>query len=401
MKSHLVAATALVAAGPVCAQNLSLKPLIDVRLRHEMVDQAGLSDDAEAATIRLRAGAQAGRGPWSVLVEAQGTLALADHYDDGLHGGTLRPLVADPENVALYRAQIQYRTQAVTLTAGRQRIALDDERFVGNAAFRQNAQTFDAVRAEWTGLAGFKADLSYVWNVRTIWGVEGNGARPRSVGGDSVLGNLFYATSLGTFTGFAYLVDQREVAVQGYRLSSQTYGGRLAGSWPLSKTAKLSYALSYARQTAYRHNPNRYAADYWLADVALDVKALKLNAGYEVLGAGDGTALTSFQTPLGTNFKFQGWADKLLTTPPDGVRDLYAGAGYGWSRIGTIDALSFQATWHRFASDRLDRHYGDEIDLLASAKIRRMTVSARFARYQAAGFASDTRKLWLQTDWAF
>ena len=401
MKSHLVAASALVAAGPVCAQNLSLKPLIDVRLRHEMVDQAGLSDDAEAATIRLRAGAQAGRGPWSVLVEAQGTLALADHYDDGLHGGTLRPLVADPENVALYRAQIQYRTQAVTLTAGRQRIALDDERFVGNAAFRQNAQTFDAVRAEWTGLAGFKADLSYVWNVRTIWGVEGNGARPRSVGGDSVLGNLFYATSLGTFTGFAYLVDQREVAVQGYRLSSQTYGGRLAGSWPLSKTAKLSYALSYARQTAYRRNPNRYAADYWLADVALDVKALKLNAGYEVLGAGDGTALTSFQTPLGTNFKFQGWADKLLTTPPDGVRDLYAGAGYGWSRIGTIDALSFQATWHRFASDRLDRHYGDEIDLLASAKIRRMTVSARFARYRAAGFASDTRKLWLQIDWAF
>jgi len=401
MKSHLVAASALVAAGPVCAQNLSLKPLIDVRLRHEMVDQAGLSDDAEAATIRLRAGAQAGRGPWSVLVEAQGTLALADHYDDGLHGGTLRPLVADPENVALYRAQIQYRTQAVTLTAGRQRIALDDERFVGNAAFRQNAQTFDAVRAEWTGLAGFKADLSYVWNVRTIWGVEGNGARPRSVGGDSVLGNLFYATSLGTFTGFAYLVDQREVAVQGYRLSSQTYGGRLAGSWPLSKTAKLSYALSYARQTAYRRNPNRYAADYWLADVALDVKALKLNAGYEVLGAGDGTALTSFQTPLGTNFKFQGWADKLLTTPPDGVRDLYAGAGYGWSRIGTIDALSFQATWHRFASDRLDRHYGDEIDLLASAKIRPMTVSARFARYRAAGFASDTRKLWLQIDWAF
>jgi len=401
MKSHLVAATALVAAGPVCAQNLSLKPLIDVRLRHEMVEQAGLSDDAEAATIRLRAGAQAGRGPWSVLAEAQGTLALADHYDDGLHGGTQRPLVADPENVALYRAQIQYRTQALTLTAGRQRIALDDERFVGNAAFRQNAQTFDAVRAEWTGLAGFKADLSYVWNVRTIWGVEGNGARPRSVGGDSVLGNLSYATSLGTFTGFAYLVDQREVAVQGYRLSSQTYGGRFAGSWPLSKTAKLSYALSYARQTAYRRNPNRYAADYWLADVALDVKALKLNAGYEVLGAGDGTALTSFQTPLGTNFKFQGWADKLLTTPPDGVRDLYAGAGYGWSRIGTIDALSFQATWHRFASDRLDRHYGDEIDLLASAKIRPMTVSARFARYRAAGFASDTRKLWLQIDWAF
>ena len=47
----------------------------------------------------------------------------------------------------------------------------------------------------------------------------------------------------------------------------------------------------------------------------------------------DGVALTSFQTPLATGFKFQGWADKFLTTPPNGVRDLYAGAGYGWKKV--------------------------------------------------------------------
>lgn len=401
MKAYLVAATALVAAGPVCAQNVTIKPLLDARLRYENVDQAGLADTAEAATIRLRAGAQAGVGPWSVLAEAQGTLAVADSYYDGLHGAALRPLVADPENVSLYRAQLQYKSRTVTLTAGRQRIALDDERFVGNVAFRQNAQTFDAVRAEWTGLKGLKLDLSYVWNVRTIWGADGNGARPRSIDGDTVLANLAYATPIGTLTGFAYLVDQDEAAVQGYRLSSQTYGGRFAGSRKLSKDLKLSYSLSYARQTGYRNNPNHYAADYWLADVTLDLKAFKLNAGYEVLGASNGTALTSFQTPLGTNFKFQGWADKLLTTPPNGVRDLYAGAGYGWSKVGRIDAISLQATWHRFESDRLGQHYGDEIDLLASAKIKRTTLSARFARYAAANFATDTRKLWLQADWVF
>ncbi len=188
--------------------------------------------------------------------------------------------------------------------------------------------------------------------------MDGTGARPRRIGGSNVFGSLSYATPVGTFTGFAYLVDQDEAAVQGYRLSSQSYGGRLAGSRALSKTVKLDYALSYARQSDYRRNPNSYNADYWLADVTLDVKALKLNAGFEVLGASDGTTLTSFQTPLATGFKFQGWADKFLSTPPNGVRDLYAGAGYGWTKIGRIDAISLQVAFHRFESDRLGQHYG-------------------------------------------
>ncbi|BAK67448.1 hypothetical protein SLG_27730 [Sphingobium sp. SYK-6] len=401
MKSCLFAAAGLAAAGPACAQTVTVQPLIDARLRYEAVEQAGLPDEAHAATIRLRTGAQAGIGSWSALAEVQGTLALAGSYHDGLHGSAPRPLVADPENVALYRAQLQYRAEALTVTGGRQRIALDDERFIGNVAFRQNAQSFDAVRAEWTGLGGFKLDLSYAWSVRTIWGVDGRGARPRSIDGENIFVNLSYATPVGKVTGFAYLVDQDEADVQGYRLSSQTYGLRLSGSRSLSRTARLSYGLSYARQGDYRRNPNSYAADYWLVDLALDVKPFKLNAGYEVLGADDGMALTSFQTPLGTNFKFQGWADKLLTTPPNGVRDLYVGAGHGWTGVGEIDSVSLQATWHRFESDRLDQHYGDEIDLLASMKVKHTVFSARFARYEADALATDTSKFWLQVDWIF
>ena len=33
-----------------------------------------------------------------------------------------------------------------TVTLGRQRIVLDDHRFVGNVGWRQNEQTFDAIR---------------------------------------------------------------------------------------------------------------------------------------------------------------------------------------------------------------------------------------------------------------
>lgn len=388
----------LVAATPATAQTLTLKPLIDARLRYEQVEQDGLTLDAEAVTLRIRAGVQAGHGPLTAIVEAQGNLAIVDHRFDGLSGSAARPLIADPENVAIHRAQLALKLPVVTLTAGRQRITLDDERFVGAVGFRQNGQSFDAVRAEVTPVKGLKADLAYAWSVRTIWGIDGTGARQRAVGGDNVFANLSWTSPVGTVTGFGYWVDQDEAAVQGFRLSSRTIGARLAGTQKLGK-AKLAYQLSHARQTDMGRNPNSYEAGYWLAGVSVDLNGPKLGAGYEVLGADNGVALTSFQFPLGTNFKFQGWADKFLTTPADGVRDLYVNAGWSWKAIGPAKAVTVQAVWHRYESDRLNRSYGDELNLLASAKLGKTTASVRYADYRADGFATDTRKFWLQLDW--
>jgi len=388
----------LVAATPATAQTLTLKPLIDARLRYEQVEQDGLPLDAEAVTLRVRAGVQASHGPLTAIVEAQGNLAVVDQWFDGLSGSASRPLIADPENVAIHRAQLALKLPVVTLTAGRQRIQLDDERFVGAVGFRQNGQSFDAVRAEVTPVKGLKADLVYAWSVRTIWGIDGAGARQRAIGGDNIFANLSWASPIGTVTGFGYWVDQGEAAVQGFRLSSRTLGARLAGTQKLGK-AKLAYQLSHARQSDMGRNPNDYEAAYWLADVSVDLNGPKLGAGYEVLGADRGLALTSFQFPLGTNFKFQGWADKFLTTPADGVRDLYVNAGWSWKAIGPAKAVTVQAAWHRYESDRLNRSYGDELNLLASAKLGKTTASVRYADYRADGFATDTRKLWLQLDW--
>lgn len=384
-------------AVPAAAQTIA--PSIDVRVRHEHVDQAGLPGDADAVTTRVRAGVQVSDGRWSALAEAQGNLAIVDDYYDGLHGpATLRPLIADPQSVGLYRAQVQYRSAPLTVTAGRQRIQLDDERFVGAAGIRNNGQSFDAVRAEIVPMKGLKADVTYAWSVRTVWGIDGAGVRPQAVGGDNVFATLGWGSPIGTLTGFAYLVDQDETPVQGYRLSSQSYGIRLAGSRKLGR-ATVAWQASHARQSDYHRNPNDYRADYWLADVAIDLAGPKLGAGYEVLGADRGGALTSFQTPLSSIFKFQGWADKFTTTPPDGIRDLYANAGWGWKQIGALKAVSVQAIYHRFESDRLVRHYGNEIDLLASAKVGRTTASVRYADYDADRVATNTRKLWLQLDW--
>ncbi len=401
MKYLFALTAALAVAGPACAQPFEIKPVAEARLRYEQARQDGLPiDTSHALTARLRAGVTITSGVLSTTVVGQGSLALIDNYHDGVNGATPRPIIADPQNIALYIAQLRYQTKAVALTAGRQKIALDDERFVGNVAFRDNGQTFDAVRAELTPAQGLKLDIAFAWSARTIWGIDGTGARQQAISGDNIFANLSYVTPIGTLTGFAYLVDQDEAAVQGFRLSSQTYGLRLSGTQTLSKAAKLSYQLSHARQSDYQRHPSAYRADYWLADATLDMKGWKLNAGYEVLGTDEGAAFTSFQTPLGTNFKFQGWADKFLTTPVNGVRDHYLGGGYGWKQLGPFADVALSATWHRFRSDRLDLRYGDEWDLLASAKLDKTVLSVRYAHYAAKALATDTEKLWLQADWS-
>lgn len=386
------------AAVPAAAQTIT--PLVEARLRHEHVEQGGLPEDSDAVTARIRSGVQVSEGRWSALAEAQGNLAIVPDYFDGLHGSaTQRPLIADPQNIALYRAQLQYRSPALTVTAGRQRIALEDERFVGAAGIRNNGQTFDAVRAEVTPVKGVRADVTYAWGVRTVWGIDGAGTRQQAVSGNNVFATLGVATPLGTLTGFAYLVDQDEAVVQGYRLSSQSYGARLAGSRAFGRTV-VTWQASHARQSDYHRNPNDYAASYWLADAGVDFGGPRLGGGYEVLGASNGTALTSFQTPLAAVFKFQGWTDRFNPTPPDGLRDLYASAGWGWKQLGPLQAVPLVAAYHRMESDRLVRHYGDTLNLLAQAKVgRRTTASIRYADYQADRLFTDVRKLWLQLDW--
>lgn len=396
----LAAATAAVLPAPVAAQQV--KPLLDTRLRYENVDQDGFAYDANALTLRVRGGAEIISGPWSLLAEGEATAAIADSYDSGVNGNTRYPIVGDPANGEINRFQLQYRGFPQTLmTIGRQRINLDDQRFVGAVGWRQNEQTFDAVRLEYSGLEHVKADLTYAWSDRTIWGIDGKGARQQAVRGDNLFANLAYSSPFGTLTGFAYVVDQDEFAVSGFRLSSKTFGLRFAGNRPIGKAAKLIYAASYARQSDHHRNPQDYAADYYLVDGRIEFGGPVIGVGYEVLGADDGRPLTSFQTPLATLHKFQGWADKFLTTPPNGVRDLYVSGGYGWKKIAGFDSVDAGVTWHRFRSDRQGIAYGREWDASLSAKRGRWTALAKLADYNADRLATDTRKVWLELDWAY
>ena len=58
---------------------LEIKPIVDARLRYETVDQGSL--EADAVTLRLRAGAEAKLGDLSFLVEGEGTVAQVNDYN--------------------------------------------------------------------------------------------------------------------------------------------------------------------------------------------------------------------------------------------------------------------------------------------------------------------------------
>ena len=393
-------ATAGLTASTAHAQDIALKPLVDARLRYEHVDQDGIADDADAITLRIRSGLQASTGPLSAVVEAEGTIPFTTSYNDGFNGRAL-PLVPDPGNIELNRVQLSYAAKGLKLTAGRQVLDFADQRFVGPAAWRQNEQTFDAVRVQWSGVKNLSIDAAYSWSVRTVNGIQGTPARPQSVGGNNYFAVIGYTTPVGTLSGFAYLVDQDAAALSAFRLSNQTYGMRFAGSRPLGKKLKLGYIASYARQRDYARNPNHYAADYWLGEASLMAKVLSATAGYEVLGADKGVALTSVQTPLASFFKFQGWTSKFTVTPPNGLRDAYATLGANWQVKGWVSAYGLGATYHRFDSGRSSLHYGDELDLIASAKVKRYILAARFAHYRADAFATDTDKVFLTVDWLY
>jgi hypothetical protein len=241
--------------------------------------------------------------------------------------------------VALNRLQLRYATKPLTVTIGRQRIVLDDQRFVGNGPWRQTEQTFDAARVQ-TAWGPLQLEATHAIRQNTVNG--GDGAPRAHLRGDFTFVNGGIATKRATLKGFAYLLDYdaapflNQPGARAQLDSSQTYGLRANGSLPLGHGASLALAGSVAWQSSYGRNPNAYAATYSSIEPALTLGQHTLTLTREVLGA-DARAqggAWSFQTPLSSLHKFNGWADMFLTTPPMGcaiIRDSDGQAAQGQS----------------------------------------------------------------------
>jgi hypothetical protein len=377
---------------PVLSAARETKPIIDLRLRAETVDQAGMSEDAHAMTLRARVGFETGRA-WNTTLLAEGDLLwpFDSSYNSTVNGKAAWPVVADAETYELNRLQLTNTSIADTaVTLGRQRINLDDQRFVGNVGWRQNEQTYDSVRVVNKTIPNLTVDLSYVDQVNRVFGKESPVGRYH---GSSYLANVSYQMPVGKLTGFAYLLDFEEAP----RDSSETFGIRFTGERPVKKI-KLAWVASFARQQERANNPLSYEADFYTAELTGTFRQYSVGAGYEML---EGDGVKGFATPLATLHKFDGWADKFLTTPPNGLERRFVTLGYLKKGFGVLDTLSASVVYHEFKSDRLNLDYGSEIDLQLQAKWQRFSGLIKYADYRADSFATDTGKYWAEINYVW
>lgn len=379
-------------ASPLTRALSAARPILDARLRYESVDQDSLPNTAEALTYRLRAGFETGKAyETAFLIEFDHIGDLADDYNSTTNGKIAYPVIADPQATELNRLQLKNTSLPGTVvTLGRQRIILDDARFIGNVGWRQNEQTFDALRVTNTSLGKLTLDAAYVNQVNRIFGPDSPAGR---WSGDSYLLNAAHPTPFGKLAGFAYLIDADEAPA----MSSQTYGARFSGDQAVAG-GKLGYALSYATQSDYASSSASYTARYYLADASYAYRGFSIGSAWEVL---EGDTGGSFQTPFATLHAFQGWSDKFLTTPAAGIRDFSVRMGYAPGTLAGFEGVRFAAAYHDFSAEAGSSDYGTEIDLLATAKWRKLAFTVKYADYNADQFATDTRKFWFQVDYTY
>jgi hypothetical protein len=98
--------------------------------------------------------------------------------------------------------------------------------------------------------------------------------------------------------------------------------------------------------------------------------------------------------------KFNGWADKFLATPANGLEDRYVNLGAAFKGVGPLDTLSFVLSFHDYDAEAISADYGDELNLSAAAKIKRVNLMLKYADFRQGALASarDTEKLWAQVE---
>jgi hypothetical protein len=361
----------------------------NLRARYEHVDDAAFPRDADAATLRLRAGLHGRFGDhWEALLEGE-AVAGAGHYDDGT--GTPKPqgpAVFDPAGAELDQAWVRGRVGPVSITAGRQRLLFGNQRWIGNSGWRQHEQTFDAVSSEWQLRPGLVLRQAWLDRVHRVAGDDARDPLARERRLDDHYAELAWTHGAWQLAPYALLHRDRDVATA----STATRGVRAAYD-AIADGRGCRIAAEFARQGDAGANPRDFSHGYRMLEPACAVRGVLLRAGIERLG-GDGTH--ALQAPLGTLHAFNGWADRFNATPPAGLDDRYLGAGGKW-RAGTLE---WQLARHDYRSDAGGIRYGSEWNAsLGFPLARRLRALVKAADYRAQGLGRDARKLWIQLEW--
>lgn len=367
-----------------------VKPYADIRYRLELVDQDGLPRNATASTLRVRAGVRTTE--WNGLsaqIEGEAITVIGKaKYNDTVNGITAYPVIADPEDALLNQAFVRWKpAPQIEAVAGRQTVNIDNQRWIGSVGWRQNDQTLDSARITLRPAKALTLDYLYAWRVNRVFGPDS----PQGIWHDTGIHGARAALvikDVGTLSGYGYWLNIPASPIS----STTTIGLRLTGERALNPRLRLLYTGEYARQRDHAANPRKFALDYILAEGGVALGPASVRLGWERL---EGNGVSALQTPLATLHAFNGWADKFLTTPVNGLSDVYVDLGYRLTGNSPLKGTNFRFAWHDFRSTRGDMHYGQEWDASATFPVHKhVTLVTKVARYNTEGFVTDTLKAW-------
>jgi hypothetical protein len=367
-----------------------LKPWMSFRYRLETADIDKTPHNAYASTLRTRLG-----GRTLPFLGVSGTLEIEnvseighDNYNNSINGKTDYPVIADVESTEINQAYLlTTNIPKSELLIGRHTFSLDDHRFIGDVEWRQNNQTHDGAKFLSNVVEDLTFTYAYSWNVNRIFGDDSPVGDAK---GDISAFHLQYTPgNANTLTLYSYLLDFDNLP----KASSNTYGGFAETKQKLSNDTFFLLHGELAYQEGTGNKDGSYSTHYYRVTPALSYCDFTLEIQAEVLGSDN--RVQSFQTPLATLHKFNGFADLFLTTPPTGLRDYAITGTYNFGQLHAyLQKVNFLTAWHKFESDEGGQDYGTEWDAnLIVAITKNYYTGLKYANYNAEDFGADTERL--------
>ncbi|MDA0901864.1 MAG: alginate export family protein [Proteobacteria bacterium] len=370
------------------------KPYLQLNYRYEFVRDKDAQKDANASTLLTVLGYDSAEFKgFSGKLEFQDISVIGSkRYNDGFNDdNNNRATVGDVAGTSVNQAYINWKApKATNIRAGIQKIAFDNQRFVGEAAWRQSGQTFEAVRVSNQYFKNLTLNYAFIDTI--------NRAAPDSRGITQYDDNNIHLFNIAydipehvKISIYDYLIDIDEAPSS----SSKSQGIRVAShQYKFDDGFTASYQLEFAKQKDYGNNPKNYSTDYILAEANIGYEQFDSRIGLERLGADRKGG--SFQTPIAARHRVNGWADRFLTTPAQGLLDFYLAAGYRTKTSNKIiNNIYSQFTFHNFSSRRDNIDLGEEYDFIIKKDFEKYfnvgLKAAHFRSSDSTAFSNITR----------
>ncbi|MDQ7067025.1 MAG: hypothetical protein Q9M40_02895 [Sulfurimonas sp.] len=203
-------------------------------------------------------------------------------------------VINDPNAAMLSEASLEYKLGNTKAHAGRSQLNLDNQRFIGTVGWRQLERSYDTLSVTNNDIENLDIYVAY------LYGYAGVGSVTTTETNSVLLHAKYKVSELLNITAYDYMLGS----------VSDTYGLALTGK--LGKEMKLSYRGEYAQQSnpTLEYGTTNIKADayYVNLDLATSISGFIAGLNYELLSGSDASK-TTFNPKLGTNHKFNGWAD--------------------------------------------------------------------------------------------